>query len=75
MLLAGHIPYRNSTLTMVLRDSLGGNSHAVMITAVSPSSNDYEETISSLKYAERAKRYDFVDSMSQLILYNESIGC
>ena len=51
-----HVPYRNSTLTMVLKDSLGGNAHAVMLTAVSPSSFDYEETISTLKYADRAKR-------------------
>ena len=51
-----HIPYRNSTLTMVLKDSLGGNAHAVMLTAVSPSSYDYEETVSTLKYADRAKR-------------------
>ena len=52
----GHVPYRNSTLTMVLKDSLGGNAHAVMLTAVSPSSFDYEETVSTLKYADRAKR-------------------
>lgn len=37
-----HIPYRNSALTMILKDSLGGNSHAVMVAAVSPSSADYE---------------------------------
>ena len=51
-----HIPYRNSQLTMVLKESLGGNSHAIMISAISPSSFDYEETISTLKYADRAKR-------------------
>lgn len=53
---AVHVPYRNSTLTMLLKDSLGGNSHAIMIAAVSPGSFDYEETISTLKYADRAKR-------------------
>lgn len=52
----GHVPYRNSNLTLVLKESLGGNSHAVMITALSPASRDYEETISTLKYADRAKR-------------------
>lgn len=52
----GHIPYRNSTLTMVLKDSLGGNSHVVMVSAVSPTSFDYEETMSTLKYSDRAKR-------------------
>lgn len=51
-----HIPYRNSQLTMVLKESLGGNSHVIMISAISPSSFDYEETISTLKYADRAKR-------------------
>lgn len=51
-----HIPYRNSALTMVLKDSLGGNAHAVMITAVSPCASDYEETLSTLKYADRAKK-------------------
>lgn len=51
-----HIPYRNSTLTLILKDSLGGNSHTVMLTNVSPSSYDYEETVSTLKYADRAKR-------------------
>ena len=50
-----HIPYRNSTLTLVLKDSLGGNSHAIMVATVSSSSMDYEETISTLKYADRAK--------------------
>jgi len=52
----GHIPYRNSVLTMVLRNSLGGNSRTAMVAAVSPSSMDYEETISTLKYADNAKK-------------------
>ena len=54
----GHILFRNSTLTTVLKDSLGGNSHVVLLTAISPSSGDYEETLSSLKFADRAKRYN-----------------
>ena len=52
----GHIPYRNSVLTMVLRNSLGGNSRTTMVAAVSPSSMDYEESLSTLKYAENAKK-------------------
>lgn len=54
---SSHIPYRNSLLTLVLKDSLGGNSHTVMITTLSPSSSDYANSVSSLQYAERAKRY------------------
>jgi hypothetical protein len=51
-----HIPYRNSILTMVLKNSLGGNSRTVMVANVSPSSADYEETISTLKYADNTKK-------------------
>ena len=50
-----HIPYRNSKLTRLLQDSLGGNSHAVMIACVSPSSNNYSETLSTLNYASLAR--------------------
>ena len=53
---SGHIPYRNSALTMVLRHSLGGNSHTTMVAAVSPSSADYDETISTLKYVDNVKK-------------------
>jgi hypothetical protein len=41
-----HIPYRNSTLTLVLKDSLGGNAHTIMVATVSPSAMDYDETLS-----------------------------
>ncbi|KAI1295387.1 Kinesin-like protein KIF18A [Halotydeus destructor] len=50
-----HIPYRNSKLTMLLRDSLGGNCHTAMIATVSPSSMSYEDTHNTLTYANRAK--------------------
>ncbi|XP_030766173.1 kinesin-like protein KIF18A isoform X1 [Sitophilus oryzae] len=50
-----HIPYRDSKLTRLLKDSLGGNCHTVMIANVSPSSLSYEETYNTLKYANRAK--------------------
>lgn len=52
----GHVPYRNSILTMVLKESLGGNSHTAIVANVSPSSDNYDETISTLKYADSAKR-------------------
>ena len=49
------VPYRDSKLTRMLKDSLGGNCKTVMITTVSPASSQYEETINTLKYANRAK--------------------
>ncbi|RNF26562.1 putative Unc104-like kinesin [Trypanosoma conorhini] len=51
-----HIPYRDSVLTWILKDNLGGNSKTVMLATISPSSAQYEETMSTLRYAERAKR-------------------
>lgn len=51
----GHIPYRDSKLTRLLQDSLGGNTKTVMIAAVSPADYNYEETLSTLRYAARAK--------------------
>jgi kinesin family member 18/19 len=51
----GHVPYRNSKLTHLLKDSLGGNCHTVMIANVSPSAAHYEDTLNTLKYANRAK--------------------
>uniref|UniRef100_A0A1B6CIN5 Kinesin-like protein n=1 Tax=Clastoptera arizonana TaxID=38151 RepID=A0A1B6CIN5_9HEMI len=50
-----HIPYRNSKLTRILQDSLGGNSKTVMIAAIGPADYNYDETISTLRYANRAK--------------------
>jgi hypothetical protein len=49
------VPYRNSKLTRVLQESLGGNSVTVMIAALSPALVNFEETLSTLKYANRAK--------------------
>ena len=50
-----HIPYRDSKLTRLLQDSLGGNTKTIMIAAISPASDNYEETLSTLRYASRAK--------------------
>ncbi|XP_008052975.1 kinesin-like protein KIF18A [Carlito syrichta] len=50
-----HIPYRDSKLTHLLKDSLGGNCQTIMIAAVSPSSMFYDDTYNTLKYANRAK--------------------
>merc|ERR1711976_1040297 len=49
------IPYRNSKLTRVLQESLGGNSLCTMLAALSPASANVEETLSTLNYARRAK--------------------
>lgn len=51
-----HIPYRNSKLTRLLQDSLGGNSKTAMIAMVSPCDLDYEESICTLRYAARVKQ-------------------
>ncbi|NXD72068.1 KI18B protein, partial [Eolophus roseicapillus] len=50
-----HIPYRDSKLTRLLKDSIGGNCRTVMVAAVSPSVLAYEDTYNTLKYASRAK--------------------
>lgn len=50
-----HIPYRDSKLTRLLQDSIGGNSKTLMIACISPGLNNYEETLSTLRYAKRAK--------------------
>ncbi|NXX41224.1 KIF27 protein, partial [Tricholaema leucomelas] len=50
-----HIPYRDAKITRILKDSLGGNAKTVMITCVSPSSSDFDESLNSLRYANRAK--------------------
>ncbi|KAI0637640.1 kinesin-domain-containing protein [Trametes polyzona] len=50
------IPYRDSVLTWLLKDSLGGNSKTAMIAAISPADVQYEETLSTLRYADQAKK-------------------
>uniref|UniRef100_A0A8C2VXS7 Kinesin-like protein n=1 Tax=Chinchilla lanigera TaxID=34839 RepID=A0A8C2VXS7_CHILA len=51
-----HIPYRDSVLTKLLQSALGGNSRTTLIAAISPADICYEETLSTLRYAERAKK-------------------
>ncbi|KAK9112692.1 hypothetical protein Scep_020211 [Stephania cephalantha] len=50
-----HVPYRDSKLTRLLQDSLGGNSRTVMIACISPADINVEETLNTLKYANRAR--------------------
>uniref|UniRef100_A0A8C8MCC5 Kinesin family member 13Bb n=1 Tax=Oncorhynchus tshawytscha TaxID=74940 RepID=A0A8C8MCC5_ONCTS len=49
------VPYRDSVLTWLLKDSLGGNSRTAMVATVSPAGDNYDETLSTLRYADRAK--------------------
>lgn len=53
---ASLVPYRDSVLTWLLKDSLGGNSLTAMIAAISPADINFEETLSTLRYADSAKR-------------------
>lgn len=50
-----HVPYRDSKLTLLLQDSLGGNTKTLMIAVVSPADYNYDESLSTLRYASRAK--------------------
>ncbi|TPX55571.1 hypothetical protein SpCBS45565_g08500 [Spizellomyces sp. 'palustris'] len=52
---SSHVPYRDSKLTRLLQDSLGGNAKTLMIATLSPASYNYDETLSTLRYANRAK--------------------
>jgi hypothetical protein len=51
-----HIPYRESKLTRILQDSLGGNSKTTMIACVSPSAENFAESLNTLNYASRARK-------------------
>lgn len=53
---SSHVPYRDSKLTRLLQDSLGGNSKTMMLATLSPASSNFEETLSTLRYANRAKQ-------------------
>ena len=52
---AAHVPYRDSKLTRLLQDSLGGNTKTCMVANVGPADWNYDETLSTLRYANRAK--------------------
>ena len=60
-----HIPYRDSKLTRLLQESLGGNASTMMIAAISPADYNYDETVGTLKYAHRAK------SIANAVIKNE----
>lgn len=50
------VPYRDSNLTRILQNALGGNSKTIMVCAVSPAALNYEESLGTLRYADRAKK-------------------
>ena len=62
------IPYRNSKLTRVLQESLGGNSVTAMLAALSPAACNFEETLSTLKYANRAKAIKVINTLLLCVL-------
>lgn len=61
----GHVPYRDSKLTRLLQDSLGGNSVTVMLCNASPAAINGEETLSALRFAERAKKIENVATINR----------
>ncbi|KAL0829504.1 hypothetical protein ABMA28_003025 [Loxostege sticticalis] len=67
-----HVPYRDSKLTRILQDSLGGNSKTIMIANIGPASYNYDETITTLRYAHRAKAEEETVSIENEHLLAES---
>ncbi|XP_027026914.1 kinesin-like protein KIF3C isoform X2 [Tachysurus fulvidraco] len=60
-----HVPYRDSKLTRLLRDSLGGNAKTVMVATLGPAAFNYEETLTTLRYANRAKNIKNVPRVNE----------
>lgn len=63
-----HIPYRDSKLTRLLQDSLGGNSQTLMLACASPSDSNITETLNTLKYANRAR------NIRNRVIINQEVG-
>lgn len=69
----GHIPYRDSKLTRLLQDSLGGKTKTCIIATISPSASNFEETLNTLDYAHRAKNIKNKPEANQKMAQNEAI--
>lgn len=65
----GHLPYRNSKLTRLLRPALGGNARLAVLCAMTPAAAHVEETISTLKFAERAKKVTTNATRNEVVDY------
>lgn len=68
-----HIPYRNSTLTKILRSSLGGNSKTTIIVCVTPASSQIEQTMSSLKFGQKAMKIQQTAKIQMSEMKNNSL--
>ena len=66
-----HVPYRDSKVTRLLKDSLGGNARTLMITCLSPCATDFAENLNSLKYATRVS---IVNTICASFLIRKSRG-
>ncbi len=64
----GPIPYRNSKLTRLLQDSLGGNSKTFFIVNIDPATHNYQETMMSLMYGQRAKKIKNITTLNKDIM-------
>ena len=64
-----HIPYRDSKITRILKDSLGGNAKTCMLTCISPSAVNFDETLNALKYANRVSVTTLCAVMSECNSY------
>ncbi|TMS12592.1 Kinesin-like protein KIF13B [Larimichthys crocea] len=68
------VPYRDSVLTWLLKDSLGGNSRTAMVATISPAADNYDETLSTLRYADRAKSIERQRQLESLGISLQSSG-
>lgn len=70
----GYVPYRNSKLTRLLKDSLGGNTKTVLITCITPNIRQIDETIHSLNYAMRAKKIKSNVTKNEFDLFDDLLS-
>ena len=71
----GHVPYRDSKLTRILKCSLGGNSKTLLVVHISPAEDSASESVSTLLFAQRAKKVvnnakinEYIDNLSENLL-------